>query len=154
LVDQAVCQQPSDEETAAGNHKFAVFLRLQLTDGRGDVAGDDTRARPLRIGKASRHHVLGPAVQRDTYRARHHFGYRSPGPSEDLVGLPAEQKRCRATVDLIDMVHFFGTGKRNDPSAADEPAAAVLVISAQPLHHTIYRDVGRRRQPHFFSPLV
>jgi hypothetical protein len=54
LVDQAVGEQPSDEDTAAGHQQFAVLLRLQITDGRGDVAGQDTRARPPRVGEAGR----------------------------------------------------------------------------------------------------
>src|SRR3982074_139211 len=47
LVDQVVGEQPSDEGTAAGHQQFAVLLRLQITDPRSDVAGQDTRARPL-----------------------------------------------------------------------------------------------------------
>src|SRR5713226_2252845 len=38
LVDQVVGEQPSDEDTAAGHQQFAVFTRLQIADGRGDVA--------------------------------------------------------------------------------------------------------------------
>ena len=46
LVDQVVGEQPSDEGTAAGHQQFAVLLRLQITDGRGDVAGQDTSCPP------------------------------------------------------------------------------------------------------------
>src|SRR5688572_26319549 len=46
------------------------------------------------------------------------------------------------------MVPGFGIDKRNGPSAAVEAAAAILVRSAQPLHHAVHRDVGRRRQSH------
>src|SRR5438045_7971706 len=47
LVDQVVAEQPSDEGTAAWHPQFAVLLRLQITDGRSDGAGQATRARPL-----------------------------------------------------------------------------------------------------------
>ena len=148
LVDQVVGEQPSDEDTAAGHQQFAVLLRLQITDGLGDVADQDTRARPLRVGEAGRYNVLGPAVQRGANRARHHIGERPPGSGEDLVRPPAEQKRGRGAVDLVDMVPGFGIDKWNDPSAAVEAAPAILVRSAQPLHHAVHRDVRRRRQPH------
>src|SRR3984893_9879915 len=41
LVDQAVSEQPSNEGTAAGHQQCAVLMRLQITDGRGDVAVQD-----------------------------------------------------------------------------------------------------------------
>src|SRR5262249_7663215 len=40
LVDQAVVEQPSDEDATAGYHKFAVLMRLQLPNRCGDVAGE------------------------------------------------------------------------------------------------------------------
>src|SRR6266853_4100925 len=41
LVDQVVGEQPSDEDPAAGHQQFAAWMRLQITDGSGDVAGQD-----------------------------------------------------------------------------------------------------------------
>src|SRR5438105_14279038 len=52
LVDQTVGEQPSDEDTTAGHQQVAVLLRLELTNGRRDVAGEDARALPLRIFEA------------------------------------------------------------------------------------------------------
>src|SRR2546428_3350672 len=127
-------------------------MRLQITDGRGDVAVQDSRARPLRIGEAGRCHVLGPAVQRGGDRARARIGHRSPGAGENLVGPPAKEKRGRAAVDLVEIVPGFGVEKWYGPSAALEAAAAILVRSAQPLHHTVHRDVGRGRQFHVAAP--
>src|SRR5438552_15734826 len=54
----------------------------------------------------------------------------------------------RAAVDLVEIVPGFGVEKWYGPSAALEAAAAILVRSAQPLHHAVHRDVGRGRQPH------
>src|SRR5438093_13040804 len=123
-------------------------MRLQITDGCGDVALQDSRARPLRIGEAGRCHVLGPAVQRGGDRARARIGHRSPGSGEDLVRPPAKEEGGRAAVDLVEIVPGFGVEKWYGPSAALEAAAAVLVRSAQPLHHAVHRDVGRGRQPY------
>src|SRR5216683_2412395 len=148
LIDQIVGEQPSDEGTAAWHHQFAVLMRLQITDGRGDVAGQDSRARPLRVREAGRCHVLGPAVQRDPDRVLHQVGHGSPGAGEDLVRQPAEQERGRAAVNLVDIVPALGVVERPNPSAALEAAAAVFVCAAQPLHHAVYRDVGRSRQFH------
>src|SRR6266545_6327003 len=39
LIDQIMGEQPSDEDTAAGHQQITVLLCLQITDGRGDVAG-------------------------------------------------------------------------------------------------------------------
>src|SRR5216684_5936736 len=148
LVDQVVGEQPSDEGTAAWHQQFAVRLRLQITDGRCDVAGQDTRARPLRVGEAGRCHVLGPAVQCDADRPLGHIDHRSPGAGEDLVRPPAEEERGRTAVDLVDMVPGFGIDKWWSPSAAVEAASAIFVRSSQSLHHAVHRDVGRHRQPH------
>jgi hypothetical protein len=127
-------------------------MGLQITDGRGDVAVQDSRARPLRVGDAGRDHVLGPAVQRRGYRIRARIGHRSPVAGEDLVRPPAKEERGRAAVDLVEIVPGFGVEKWYGPSAAVEAAAAILVRSAQPLHHAVHRDVGRGRQPHVVSP--
>src|SRR5205823_79474 len=148
LVDQVVGEQPSDEGTAAGHQQCAVLMRLQITDGPGEVAVQDSRARPLCIGEAGRCHVLGPAVQRGGDRARARIGHRSPGAGEDLVRPPAKEERGRAAVDLVEIVPGFGVEKWYGPSAALEAAAAILVRSAQPLHHAVHRDVGRGRQFH------
>src|SRR5438128_1574322 len=148
MCDQVVGEQPSDEGTAAGHQQYAVLMRLQITDGPGDVAVQDSRARPLRVGEAGRCHVLGPAVQRGGDRARARIGHRSPGAGEDLVRPPAKEERGRAAVDLVEIVPGFGVEKWYGPSAALEAAAAILVRSAQPLHHAVHRDVGRGRQPH------
>src|SRR2546428_5490281 len=130
LVDQVVGEQPSDEGTAAGHQQCAVLMRLQITDGRGDVAVQDSRARPQRVGEAGRCHVLGPAVQRGGDRARARIGHRSPGAGEDLVRPPAKEERSRAAVDLVEIVPGFGVEKWYGPSAALEAAAAILVRSA------------------------
>src|SRR4030081_3255771 len=84
LVDQVVGEQPSDKGTAAWHYQLAGLLRLENADGRGDVAGQDSRARPLRVGEAVRCHVLGPAVQCDSDRPLGHIDLRSPGAGEDL----------------------------------------------------------------------
>src|SRR5216684_8429698 len=148
LVDQVLGEQPSDEGTAAWHHQLAVLLRLQITDGRGDVSGQDTRACPLRVGEAGRCHVLGPAVQCNTDRPLGHLDHRSPRAGEDLVRQPAEEERGRTAVDLVDMVPGFGIHKWWSPSSAAEAASAIFARSTQPLHHAVHRDVGRHRQPH------
>src|SRR4030081_2785270 len=148
LVDQVVGEQPSDEDTAAWHQQLAVLLRLQIADGRGDVAGQDTRARPLRIGEAGRCHVLGPAVQCHADWPLGHIDHRSPGAGEDLVRPPAEEERGRTAVDLVDVIPGFGIDKWWSPAAAVEAASAIFVRSTQPLHHAVHRDVGRHRQSH------
>src|ERR1700737_1847783 len=148
LVDQVVGEQPSDEGTAAWHQQLAVLLRLQITDGRGDVSGQDTRARPPRVGEAGRCHVLGPAVQCNADRPLGHIDHRSPGAGEDLIRPPAEKERGRTAVDLVDMVPGFGIDKWWSPSAAIEAASAVFVRPTQPLQPAVHRDVGRHRQPH------
>src|SRR6266511_1998732 len=110
-VDQVVGEQPSDENAAAWHHQLAVLPHLQITDGRGDVAGQDIRARPLRVGEAGRCHVLGSAVQCNADRPPGHIDHRSPGAGEDLVRPPAEEERGRTAVDLVDMVPGFGIDK-------------------------------------------
>src|SRR5436309_7179529 len=103
LVNQVIGEQPSEEDAAAGHKQVALLLRLQITDGHGDVARQDSRARPLRVGEGGRCHVLGPAVQCGADRACGHFGYRSPGAGEDLVcRLLLEKKNCAA----VDMIHI------------------------------------------------
>src|SRR5438046_805161 len=148
LVDQVIGEQPSEKDTAAGHNHVAVLLRFQITDGHGDVARQDSRARPLRVGEGGRCHVLGPAVQCGADRACGHFGYRSPGAGEDLVCPPAEEERGCAAVDMIQIVRCFGVDKGRRPSAAIEAATTILARSAQPLNYAVYRDVGRRRQSH------
>src|SRR5437867_9604113 len=148
LVDQVIGEQPSEEDTAAGHKQVALLLRLQITDGQGDVARQDSRARPLRVGEGARCHVLGPVVQCGADRACGHFGYRSPGAGEDLVRPTAEKERGCTAVDLIEIVRCFGVDKGRCPSAAIEAATAILARSAQSLHYAVHRDVGRRRQPH------
>src|SRR5437879_11287853 len=148
LVDQVIGEQPSEEDTAAGHKQVALLLRLQITDGQGDVARQDSRARPLRVGEGARCHVLVPAIQCGPDRACGHFGYRSPGAGEDLVRPTAEEKRGLAPVDLIQLVRCFGVDKGRCPSAAIEAATTILVRAAQPLKYAVHTDVGRRRQPH------
>src|SRR5438874_9639193 len=148
LVNQVIGEQPSWEDTAAGHKQVALLLRLQITDGQGDVARQDSRARPLRVGEGARCHVLVPAIQCGADRACGHFGYRSPGAGEDLVRPTAEEERGCTTVDLIEIVPCFGVDKGRRPSAAIEAATAILARSAQPLHYAVHRDVGRRRQLH------
>src|SRR5439155_5087959 len=58
------------------------------------------------------------------------------------------EKRGRAAVDLVEIVPGFGVEKWYGPSAALEAATAILVRSAQPLHHAVHRDIGRGRQLH------
>src|SRR5437588_8522615 len=123
-------------------------MRLQITDGRGEVAVQDRRARSLRIAEAGRCRVLGPAVQRGGDRARARIGHRSPGAGEDLVRPPAKEERGRAAIDLVEIVAGFGVEKWYGPSAALEAAPAILVSSAQSLHHAVHRDVGRGREFH------
>ena len=148
LVDQVVGEQPSDEDTAAGHQQCAVLMHLQITDGRSDVAAQDGRARPLRIGKTGGRHVLGPAVQRRGDRARARIGHRSPGAAKDLVRPAAKEERDRVAVDLVEIVPGLAVEKWDGPAAALEAAAAILVRSTQPLHHPVHRHVGRGRQPH------
>src|SRR2546427_12266573 len=142
LVDQVIGEQPSEEDTAAGHKQVALLLRLQITDGQGDVARQDSRARPLRVGEGARCHVLVPAIQCGADRARGHFGYRSPGAGEDLVRPTAEEKRGCAPVDLIQIVRCFGVDKGRCPSAAIEAATTILVRPAQPLNYAVHRDVS------------
>src|SRR5436309_14265328 len=148
LVNQVIGEQPSEEDAAAGHKQVALLLRLQITDGHGDVARQDSRARPLRVGEGRRCHVLGPAIQCEADRACRHVRYRSPGAGEDLVRPTAEEERGCTTVDLIEIVRCFGVDKGRCPSAAIEAATAILARSAQPLDYAVHRDIGRRRQPH------
>src|SRR5712692_2715567 len=148
LVDQVVGEQPPDEGTAAWHQQFAVLIRLQIADGRGDVAGQDSRACPFRVGEAGRYHVLGPAVECDADRSLGHIDHRSPRAGEDLVRPPAEEERGRTAVNLVDMISGFGIDKWRSPPAAVEAASAIFVRSTQPLHHAVHRDVGRHRQTH------
>src|SRR5437870_8945317 len=99
LVDQVIGEQPSEEDTTAGHKQVALLLRLQITDGHGDVARQDSRARPLRVGEGGRCHVLGPAVQCGADRACGHFGYRSPGAGEDLVCRLLLEKKNYTDID-------------------------------------------------------
>src|SRR5258708_4239010 len=124
LVDEAVGEQPSDEGTTAWHHQFAVLLRLQITDGRSDVAGQDSRACPLRVGDAGRCHVLGPAVQCDADWPLVHIHHRSPRSCPDLVRPSAEEERGRTALHLAHVVPRFGIDKWWSPSAAVEAASA------------------------------
>src|SRR5438552_17454646 len=148
LVDQVIGEQPSEEDTAAGHKQVALLLRLQITDGHGDVARRGSRARTLRVGEGGRCRVVGLAVQCGAVRACGHFGYRSPGAGEDLVCPTAEEERGCTAVDMIQIVRCFGVDKGRCPSAAIEAATTILVRSTQPLNYAVHRDVGRRRQPH------
>src|ERR1044071_397145 len=74
LVDQLLGQQPSEEDAAARHQQAAALLRLQITHRAGDIALEESRARPLRVGQGGRCHVLGPAVQCGADRAGGHFG--------------------------------------------------------------------------------
>src|SRR5215212_9218586 len=74
--------------------------------------------------------------------------HRSPGAGEDLVGPPAEQERVGALVDLACQGRGLAIEVRHGPSAALEPAAAVLLRPAEPLHHAVDRDVHVGRQLH------
>src|SRR5437867_5655931 len=77
------------------------------------------------------------------------------GAGEDLVGLPTEQERVGALVDLVEI----GRGlivvleERQGPSAALEPAPAVLIRPAESLHDSIDGDVRDGRQLHGRSSL-
>src|SRR4030081_446443 len=114
-------------------------MRLQITDGRGDIAVQDRRARPLRIGEAGRCHVLGPAVQRGGDRTRARIGHRSPGAGEALVRPPAKETRGPGAVALVEIAPGLGVKKWYAPPATLEAAAAILVRTPQPLHHAVPR---------------
>src|SRR5438046_7510569 len=104
LVDQVIGEQPSEKDTAAGHNHVAVLLRFQITDGHGDVARQDSRARPLRVGEGGLCHVLGPAIQCGADRACGHFAYRSPGAGEDLVCrlLLEKKKKEKAMAGVVE----------------------------------------------------
>src|SRR5947208_931453 len=73
-----------------------------------------------------------------------------PGAGEDLVGLPTEQERVGALVDLVEICRGLVVvlEERQGPSAALEPAPAVLIRSAESLHDSIDGDVRDGRQLH------
>src|SRR5215472_16415014 len=150
LVDKLVVQQPADQAAAAVHLQLTRWLGFQLADVGRDVTGQDGRVRPPRFGERGRCGVLGPAVQRSADRARAHLGYRSPGAGEDLVGPPAEQERVGTLVDLVDIHRALVVvgEQRQGPSAALEPAPAVLIRPAESLHHAVDRDVRYGRQFH------
>jgi hypothetical protein len=76
-------------------------------------------------------------VQGGCDRAGARIGHRSPGAGEDLIRPPAKEERGRAAVHLVEIVPGFRVEKWYCSSAALEAAAAILVRSAQPLHHAV-----------------
>src|SRR5450755_1324766 len=112
-----------------------------MSYGRGRVTGQDSRAMPLRVGEAGRCHVFRPLIQRNPDREGTHLFDCSPGAGKDFVGPAAKQERDRAAVDLVDLVPGFGIDKWKSPSAAFESASPVLARPAEPLHHSVDRDV-------------
>src|SRR6266567_1356326 len=97
-----------------------VVRELTRSSATSGPESGNSRAPPLRIGKAGRCHILGPAVQRGGDRARARIGHRSPGAGEDLVRPPAKEECGRAAVDLVEIVPGFGVEKWYGPSAALE----------------------------------
>src|SRR5438094_4458631 len=73
-----------------------------------------------------------------------------PEAGEDLVGPPAEQERVGALVDLVEICRslIVVLEERQGPSAALEPAPAVLIRPAESLHHSVDGDVRDGRQFH------
>jgi hypothetical protein len=63
LVEELVLEQPPDQGAAAVHLQLAPRPGLELTDGRREVAGEDGRAGPLRVGEGVRPDVLGLRVQ-------------------------------------------------------------------------------------------
>ncbi len=51
LVEELVLEQPPDQSAAAVHLQLAPRPGLELTDGRREVAGEDGRAGPLRVGE-------------------------------------------------------------------------------------------------------
>jgi len=60
----------------------------------------------------------------------------APVAGEELVGLPTEQERVGALVELIDPRHGLAVERRPGPSAAlESPAACCWIQPAVSLHH-------------------
>src|SRR5206468_12047917 len=78
-----------------------------------------------------------------------------PEAGEDLVGLPAEQERVGALVDLVEICRglIVVLEERQGPSAALEAAPAVLIRPAESLHDSIDGDVRDGRHFHGRSSL-
>src|ERR687893_1882652 len=155
LVDEVVVEQQSDQAEAADHLQLAPRLGFKLADGGRDIPGENGRVRPLRVGKRGRCHVFGPGVQRRRDRVVALIcppGAGSPGAGEGLVGPPAEQEGVGALVDLACQGRGLAIEVRHGPSAALEPAAAVLLRPAEPLHHAVDGDVRVRRQFHGSFP--
>jgi transposase len=148
LVDQVVVEQPPDQGAAAVHLQLTSRLGLQLPDGGRDLTGEDGRVRPLRVGERGRRHVLGHRVQRFRDGVDARICHCSPGAGEDLVGPSAEQERVSALVNLVKVRPGLVVPERRGPSAAVEPAAAVLVPPADALHHSVDGDERGGRQLH------
>src|SRR5216683_1206895 len=153
LVDKLVVEQPADQSAAAVHLQFTLPLGLQLADGARDVTGEYSRVRPPRFGERGRGAVLRLRVQgrRDGVGAQIYpctcAPFRSaPGAREDLVGLPAEQERVGALVELVERRRGLVVEQRGDPSAALKSAPAVLVCTSESLHHSVdgYHRDGRQ----------
>ena len=114
LVHQVVGQQPPDQGAAAVHLQLTRRLGLQLGDGRGEVAGQDGRVRPARLGERGRRDVLGLCVQGSDDGVVQVFPH-APVAGEQLVGPPAEQERLAALVHLLDERHGLAVEQRPGP---------------------------------------
>src|SRR5213593_4132415 len=148
LVDEVVVEQPPEQGAAAVHLQLASRLGFQLADRGRELTGEDGRVRPPRVGECRRYHVLGLRVQRRPDRAVARIVPRAPGAGEDLVGLPAEQERVGALVDLVHDRPGFVV--EVGPSAALEYAALGYpgYWHAGPLHHSVNGDLHGGRHFH------
>ena len=136
FVDEVVLEEPSGQGAAADHLELPSRPGFQLLNGGREIAGEEGRAGPLRVGERVRRDVLRLRVQGADNRILE-IAPHAPIAGEEVVGAAAEQERVGALVGLVVPRHRVAVELRPGPSA---------VV----LYHSVDGDLLVGRQLHEF----
>jgi hypothetical protein len=135
------------EPGAAVHLQLAPAALLEVGDLADDVAAQNRAVTPVGVGQGVRRNVLAAVVQLGR-GAVGRVGDLAPVGAHGLVGVPAEQDRLGPGEPALHDHAHVGVGERDQPPAAAEPPAGVLLGPARALHHPVERQERVRDQLH------
>ena len=152
LVDEVAVEQPPEQVATAMDLELAPGLRLEVAHRRLDVALNDVGVLPHRVLERGRGHVLRQDV--DTVRYRIAAVVVRPVRFPDLPGLASEEERVGALEPGGEEAPALIIAIGCSPTAAVEPAAAVLIGAAGALVHPVHGQLHRHRSFEIGSLMV
>jgi hypothetical protein len=153
FVDEALTDERPCEPAAPVDLELAAAIGLETFDLGDEIAGDDRRWPPRRVGEGRRHDVLRQRVEVPGEHVTR-VGDVRPVRRQHLVA-PASEEDAAGLLDPLDRER---SGRRihvgDQPAAHLEAATAVFVGGSGALHHAIHRRERRQHQSsHTDTPL-